>query len=152
MNDIEINFQKLSDLGVIELYNIYRLRVDVFVVEQNCAYPEVDDEDLTAYHLSMYEGEHLVAYCRVIPNDNQTIARIGRVIVAKEYRRRHLGSDLINEAMDRAKVAMPNLTKFVLAGQVYVKDFYHSFGFKDVSDEYLEDGIPNIDMELDLKN
>nr|MCZ0976614.1 GNAT family N-acetyltransferase [Lentilactobacillus sp. SPB1-3] len=146
---IKVTFDKLADLTPKALFDIYQLRVAVFVVEQKCPYQEVDEDDLTAWHLSMRnDAGELVAYCRVIPENNDTVAHIGRVIVRKDQRKFGLGRKLMQDALEISKETMPNLEKYILAGQEYIKGFYHSFGFKDVSDVYLEDDIPHIDMEL----
>lgn len=143
-----IKTKSFSELTTKELFEIYKLRVAVFVVEQKCPYQEVDDDDLTAYHLTFKnDAGELMAYLRLIPEENQTVVRIGRVIVAQAFRKRGLAKQLLQTGLDESIRLMPNVNKFVLAGQAYLKDFYHSFGFHDVSDVYLEDDIPHIDME-----
>ena len=92
----------------------------------------------------------LTAYARIIPEKNATIARIGRVVVNPNHRGGGLGRELVQAALDRIPSLMPHTAKIVLAGQEYLNEFYKSFGFKNVSDVYLEDGIPHIDMEMPL--
>lgn len=136
-----------------ELFQIYKLRVAVFVVEQKCYYQEVDDDDLTAYHLMFKDDQNnLTAYARIIPEENATVARIGRVVVDPGHRGGGLGRELVQTALDRIPTLMPKTGKIVLAGQEYLNKFYKSFGFKNVSDVYLEDGIPHIDMEMQLQD
>lgn len=139
------------ELTTQELFQIYKLRVAVFVVEQKCYYQEVDDDDLIAYHLMFKDSQNeLTAYARIIPEKNATIARIGRVVVNPNHRGGGLGRELVQVALDRIPSLMPHTAKIVLAGQEYLNEFYKSFGFKNVSDVYLEDGIPHIDMEMPL--
>lgn len=142
------SFQELTNR---ELFDIYKLRVAVFVVEQECPYQEVDDDDLSAYHLTFRnDNGDLMAYLRIIPEKNQTVVRIGRVIVAKDFRGKGLAKELLQTALRESTRLIPHANKIVLAGQAYLKDFYHAFGFHDVSDVYLEDDIPHIDMEKQL--
>lgn len=150
MDKIEV--KTFSELTTRELFQIYKLRVAVFVVEQKCYYQEVDDDDLIAYHLMFTDAQHnLTAYARIIPEDNATIARIGRVVVDPDNRGDGRGRQLVQEALNQIPKLMPNTVKIVLAGQEYLNGFYKSFGFKNVSEVYLEDGIPHIDMEMPIK-
>lgn len=150
MDKIEV--KQFSELTTRELFQIYKLRVAVFVVEQKCYYQEVDDDDLTAYHLMFTNSKgNLTAYARIIPEENATVARIGRVVVDPDSRGGSRGRKLVQEALDQIPQLMPHTTKIVLAGQEYLNGFYKSFGFKNVSDVYLEDGIPHIDMEMPIK-
>ncbi|MFT8909356.1 MAG: GNAT family N-acetyltransferase [Lentilactobacillus diolivorans] len=149
----KMTVKPFSSLTTQELFKIYQLRVAVFVVEQQCPYQEVDDDDLRSFHLMLQDDDgSLMAYARIIPEKNQTVARIGRVIVAPDFRKAGLGRYLIQAAINQAIQLIPYTNKIVLAGQAYLKDFYHSFGFHDVSDVYLEDDIPHIDMEMVISN
>ncbi|GEP73626.1 acetyltransferase [Lentilactobacillus rapi] len=149
----QIEVKQFAALSTKELFEIYKLRVAVFVVEQKCYYQEVDDDDLISYHVMFKNAEgDLMAYARIIPEENQSVARIGRVVVNPKYRGGGLGRELVQATLDKSKELFPEAAKIVLAGQEYLKYFYHSFGFRDVSDVYLEDNIPHIDMELALKN
>ncbi len=142
-----------DELTTVDLFDIYKLRVAVFVVEQKCPYQEVDDDDLISYHLTIKnDDDELIAYLRIIPEADDTVARIGRVIVAKPYRGRGLAKKLLQAGIDESLRLLPNATKIVLAGQAYLQNFYHSFGFEDVSDVYLEDDIPHIDMEQQVSD
>ncbi|AHG78293.1 GNAT family N-acetyltransferase [Mannheimia varigena] len=129
-----------DELTTLELFEIYKLRTAVFVVEQNCPYQEVDDKDLQAVH---FFAKNLTAYCRLIPADNGV--HIGRVLVAKEYRGAGLARELVQKAMDYCLEHLPTQPIHAQA-QSYLQEFYESFGFKAVSDVYLEDGIPHLDM------
>ncbi len=138
--------KKFDSLTTQELFKIYKARVDVFVVEQNCPYPEVDDADLLALHLFNEENGIIKAYCRIIPEDKYV--KIGRVLVNKESRKEGLGKQLITKALGICNEQFPNQSVFAQA-QAYLKPFYAFFGFKAISNEYLEDNIPHIDMLLE---
>jgi len=139
-----------DDLTPRQLYAIYHLRVAIFVVEQACAYQEVDATDLTAQHLlgTDVTGQ-LMAYARLIPEANQ-MARIGRVIVNPAMRGQGAGRELVQTAIARIQQLWPATTTINLQAQVYLDAFYRSFGFVAVSPAYLEDGIPHRDMVLKL--
>lgn len=147
-------------LSLDELYQILALRQQVFVVEQQCPYQDADGEDHLALHVMGYMDGDLVAYARVfaaLNDDQQTTTlnhgasqgahRIGRVIVAPQARGEQLGRQLMHRAIQLAFAADPE-TDIVIGAQTYLLDFYHSLGFVDERDEYLEDDIPHQDMRL----
>lgn len=137
-----------EQLTTSELYALLKLRVDVFVVEQNCPYPELDGHDThpQTRHLLGFEGSELVAYARVLPPGlNYETPSIGRVVTKASQRRLGTGHTVIVKAMETATQYWPS-EAISLAAQAYLKGFYESHGFREVSDEYLEDGIPHIDM------
>lgn len=131
------------------LYAMLKLRVDVFVVEQKCPYPEIDGRDFEAFHLRILDGEELAASLRVLPpeQDGKPV-KIGRVVVAPDYRGYKLGRRLMKEAIEFAHTRFPGIA-IELGGQSHLQKFYGSFGFVTISDEYLEDGIPHVDMRLE---
>lgn len=132
-------------LTAAELYDIYRLRVSVFVVEQSCAYQEVDEADKTALHVTLRDdaGE-IAAYCRVLPPaEKGGEALIGRVIAAR--RRGGLGTKVVQLGMAAARQCF-EAGSIRVEAQTYALPFYEKLGFKVVSEEYLEDGIPHITM------
>ncbi|QLD32387.1 GNAT family N-acetyltransferase [Mannheimia varigena] len=132
-----------DELTTLELFDIYKLRTAVFVVEQNCPYQEVDDKDLQAVHFFAKNAKNLTAYCRLIPAEEGV--HIGRVLVVKENRGSGLARELVQKAMDYCCEHF--LTQSIHAqAQSYLQEFYESFGFKAVSGVYLEDGIPHLDM------
>ncbi|AYM02437.1 GNAT family N-acetyltransferase [Levilactobacillus yiduensis] len=138
-----------SELTTTELLEIYRLRVAVFVVEQDCAYQEVDDADQIAQHLFRQdESGHVLAYARLIPEPQQV--RIGRVVVAPTARRHGAGRQLVTTAIQAARTTYPQAKRIVIQAQAYLQSFYASLGFQPVSDVYLETGIPHLDMVLPL--
>jgi len=136
-----------ADLTTAELFAIYKLRTEVFVVEQECAYQEVDDLDLTAQHLfSLGTNGQVVAYARIMDEGDQV--RIGRVAVAKSQRGQGAGRDLVAQAIQAATAVAPGAQRIVIQAQAYLQKFYASFGFEPVSAVYLDTGIPHIDMVL----
>lgn len=132
-----------EQLTTTELFEIYKVRTAVFVVEQNCPYQEVDDKDLQAVHFFAKNAKNLTAYCRLIPAEDGV--HIGRVLVAKENRGSGLARELVQKAMDYCSVHFSTQPIHAQA-QSYLQGFYESFGFKAVSGVYLEDGIPHLDM------
>ena len=138
-----------KDLTIDELYEILKLRSIVFVVEQNCIYQDLDDIDKTSYHIFMKEKDkpEIKVYLRVFEKDKDT-AQIGRVVTAQDKRRKGYASELIKKGIDIAKNELKK-NKVYLEGQVYASKLYEKLGFKIISDEFLEDGIPHYKM---LKN
>lgn len=137
-------------LTVDELYQILQNRVDIFVVEQECAYNEIDGHDRVSYHLFAKKGEEIVAYLRILPpGTTYKELSIGRVIVKKEQRRDGLGSKLIYRALQFIQEELDE-TVIKIQAQQYLLKFYRSFGFKEVSQVYMHDGIPHVDMTLHM--
>ena len=140
-----IHIKPFKELTLHELYSFLKLRVDIFVVEQNCPYPELDGADEKAIHLYIKEDDTVIAYLRIIPSKTGT-ARIGRVVTKIEHRGKGLSSQLMKRAMEYIREHYPEDT-MILSAQEHLQDYYGSFGFKPVSEVYLEDGIPHVDME-----
>lgn len=134
-----------SQLSTYELFQIYKLRTQVFVVEQGCPYPEVDEEDLRCIHAMYYDGTKLEAYFRLIPQVDGV--HLGRVVVDPSQRRKGLGKIIVEKAIEVCHERFPEEVLHAQA-QAYLKDFYESFGFVPVSKVYLEDNIPHLDMIL----
>lgn len=139
-----IFIKQFKELTLPELYTILKLRVDVFVVEQNCPYPELDNEDQKAVHLFIKEEGKVVSYLRIITTQAKT--RIGRVLTHKDHRDKKLSSKLMKEVMRYSKQNYPN-KPILLSAQEHLQYFYGKFGFVPISKMYLEDGIPHVDME-----
>lgn len=134
----EVRSATFAELDTDLLYEILRLRVDVFVVEQGCAYPELDGADHDAVHHWIADADGLGAYLRVIDEGHQR--RIGRVVTHPRARSRGWARRLILHALDRS--AAP----WLLSAQAHLRDWYASLGFVAVGEEYVEDGIPHVDM------
>ena len=141
---------EIDDLTPRQLQAIYKLRVQIFVVEQNCAYQDVDETDLTATHLlGTNEQGQLVAYARLMREPNNQ-ARFGRIVVSAAARGNGNGQDLIRHAIQGIRQLWPATNQINIQAQHYLDRFYRSFGFTPVSSVYLEDGIPHQDMVLKL--
>ncbi|RKF48180.1 GNAT family acetyltransferase [Bacillus wiedmannii] len=142
------NLKKFDELTNIELYNLLKERTLVFVVEQNCSYPEVDGKDPFSYHLFKENNGEIIAYLRIVPAgvSYQEIS-IGRVFVKKEYRGQGIAEELLKKGLDFIQNELKEKTVKIQA-QDYLRKFYSSFGFQTISETYLEDNIPHIDMVL----
>lgn len=146
---MELVVKHFKELSLEELVDIYKLRVAVFVVEQKCPYQEIDDADKKAYHLYLKDDDGIQAYARVLPAGiTFEEVSLGRVIAIK--RRCGLGSQIVNAAIDIAKEKF-NAQTIKIEAQVYAKGLYEKAGFVQISEPFLEDGIPHILMELNCK-
>ncbi|MFZ7216373.1 GNAT family N-acetyltransferase [Avibacterium avium] len=139
------NVKTFAELSTAELFAIYQIRTAVFVVEQQCAYQEVDHWDQSAVHFWQEFDGKICAYCRIIPQDDGV--HIGRVIVAQHARGKGLAKELVRQALDYCQQHWTTQPVLIQA-QIYLRNFYQSFGFQAISTEYLEDGIPHLDMKL----
>lgn len=136
-----------SELSLAELYELLKLRQEVFVVEQTCPYLDADGKDMDALHLWSADEHGMTAYARIfLPSATEPYARIGRVITAARARGLGLGQELMQAAIGLCTGRAPE-APIRLGAQVYLKRFYRSFGFVEISAEYLEDDIPHVDME-----
>ena len=145
---MELVIKHFSELSAEELFEIYKLRISVFVVEQKCPYQEVDDADRVAYHLWLKDENGIEAYARVLPQEAfSSTAMIGRVIAVK--RRCGLGSKILEAAIHAAKANL-HADKITVEAQVYARSLYEKHGFRQTSEEFLEDGIAHIQMQLDV--
>ena len=141
---MEAVVKHFNELTVEELYEIMQARAEVFVVEQNCAYQDLDGIDKEAYHVWLKEDGKLVAYLRVIDKGKRLDeVSVGRVISLK--RRAGLGTKVIQLGIAVAKEKF-GATRIKVGAQLYAKPFYEGCGFEQISGEYLEDGIPHIYM------
>lgn len=146
MNSIHWNTKLFDELNVNELYDILRLRTDFFVVEQNCAYPDIDGKDKQCLHVFATHLNKVQAYARIVPPGlSYPQISIGRVVVHPDARKSGMGKVLVQHAIDKIAVEFGEQA-IQIGAQCYLKDFYNSFGFIASSEEYLEDGIPHVDM------
>lgn len=144
---MEFKIKLFKELFVDELYESLKLRSEVFVVEQNCVYLDADGKDDKALHILGYTEGKLVAYARVFkPGLYFENASIGRVIVHPKYRMYGYGHLLIEKAIKVCKNI--NQGPITISAQQYLEKFYTSHGFETISDMYLEDDIPHIEMLL----
>ena len=147
----ELSVKSFAQLSNFELYALLKLRSDVFVVEQNCVYPDLDDKDLHAdtQHLLYFRGEVLVGYARCLAPGISfpDAASIGRVVVAEEARGHGLATTIMQHAIATCHSHWPE-KDIVIGAQTYLQDFYTRLGFSPISPEYDEDGIMHIDMRF----
>jgi len=139
-----------EQLTTHQLYDLLKLRVDVFVVEQNCPYPELDNSDRQAgtHHLLGYQNDDLVAYLRLLPpGTTYTNTSIGRVLTAASARGTGAGHELLQRGLEYAEQLWPDHT-IDIGAQSHLLHYYSRYGFEVISGEYLEDGIPHVDMRL----
>lgn len=135
-----------KDLSVRELFEIYKLRSEVFVVEQNCAYQDVDDKDLDSLHTLFLDNDCLIAYARIIPPSiKDKDVHIGRVVVNKDFRSKKFGQKLMNHNINKCLEMFKN-EEIIISAQCYLIRFYNELGFEIEGQEYLEDNIPHIKM------
>lgn len=138
--------KKFDELTSMEVYRILQERTAIFVVEQNCPYQEVDGKDIASYHLYKEEAGEIVAYSRLLPSGvSYTEASIGRVIVKREHRGKGLAQELFSKSIEFIQYELKE-NKIKIQAQQYLQSFYQSFGFEPISETYLEDNIPHIDM------
>lgn len=140
------NLKKFDDLTVHELYAILRLRNEVFIIEQNCVYQDIDDKDHPALHLMYFDEEKLIGYTRILPPGiSYTDPSIGRVVTAPSVRNKGLGKELMQKSIE-ACINRYGTVNITLSAQLYLKKFYESFDFISIGEKYLEDGIDHIKM------
>lgn len=141
---MELKVKTFAQLSNTELYAILKLRVDVFVVEQACPYPEIDGRDEGSLHVWLEQDGEILAYLRVLDRGVESeYVSIGRVIAAR--RRQGLGSEIMKAGIRVAQEHF-HAEAIYLEGQVYAQGFYESLGFRQISEPYLEDNIPHIKM------
>ena len=145
---MELIVKKFNELSIDELYEILKLRADIFIIEQNCPYADIDNKDQFAYHVYLRDGDGIQAYLRVIEAGVAfEEAAIGRVIARK--RRCGLGTQILYAGIEVAKNRM-NASRIKIEAQTYARSFYEQVGFRQSSEEFLEDGIPHIEMILNI--
>ncbi|AEH00851.1 GNAT family N-acetyltransferase [Lacinutrix sp. 5H-3-7-4] len=143
---LKIQVKKFSELNIEELYQLLQLRSEVFVVEQDCVYQDIDGKDQNALHVIGYKQNRVVAYTRIFkPGDYFNFASIGRVVVAKNERQFKYGYDIMNASINAIETNY-NTTEIKISAQCYLKRFYNNLQFFEVGEAYLEDGIPHIGM------
>lgn len=143
---MEIVIKSFQELTTEELYALLQLRSEVFVVEQDCVYQDVDGKDFKAVHIIGKKEDRVVAYTRVFkPGDYFDKTAIGRVVVKASERQYGLGKVIMKASIDHVEQRMKEKT-IVLSAQVYLIKFYNGLGFCEVGEEYLEDDIPHIKM------
>lgn len=139
--------KKFETLTVHELYAILRLRTEVFVVEQNCVFQDMDNKDQHCYHLLGWKGDLLVAYTRIVPVgiSYKDAPSIGRVVTSPQARGGGVGRLLMEKSINEL-FGVYGVSPIKIGAQLYLKKFYESLGFEQSSDIYDEDGIDHIEM------
>lgn len=153
----EWSWKKFEELSLAELYEILKVRQEVFAVEQSCIYQDVDDLDKVSWHLfakqkSDEDSGKIYAYLRVVfPKYKYDEPSIGRVLTIVEARGKGMGKVLIDKALMYIEKELPNQA-IRISAQKYLEGFYSGFGFKSVSEPYDEDGIPHIEMTTSVES
>ena len=145
MSDVTWKVARFDELDARDVHDLLRLRQDVFVVEQDCVFHEIDGRDPVAWHLLGRRDDRLVAYARVLPGTPGAEASIGRVVTDPSVRGSGLGHALFKEAMKLVERIAPGAA-IRLAAQHHLERFYGAYGFVGVGDRYIEDGIYHLDM------
>lgn len=135
-----------KELQIEELYDLLKLRSKVFVVEQNCPYQDVDDKDKKGYHLYLKDEDEIIAYLRILDkNVSYKEISIGRVITAPKYRHQGIAKQMLEKAITFVEEELKE-SRIRISAQEHLVSLYESVGFKVVSEMYLEDDIPHIEM------
>lgn len=135
-----------SELTLEELYEILRARIDVFVVEQKCPYPEIDGKDLDAYHIFMRDENRIAAYLRVLKSGvSFDVPALGRIITTR--RGEGLGAEIVREGIKFVKEKLA-AAEIKIEAQTYAHGFYEKLGFRQCSEPFMDDGIEHIVMRL----
>ncbi len=143
---MKVSFKTFSELTTKELYQILQLRSEVFVVEQNCVYQDIDGKDKKAIHIIGVVQNKIVAYTRCFkPGDYFKEASIGRVVVKKNQRKLKRGNQIMIHSVKTIEKLFQTKT-IIISAQSHLISFYNNLGFYSVGNEYLEDGIPHIEM------
>lgn len=143
---VKWKIKHFDELSNTELYSILKLRNEVFIVEQNCVYQDIDGKDEKALHILGFFNGVIVVYSRLFkPGDYFENAAIGRVVVAQKYRTQKWGHELIKKSISGIQDFF-GATKITISAQLHLKGFYEQNGFTQTSESYLEDGIPHIEM------
>lgn len=140
------NVKKFEELKCEEIYKILQIRNKIFIVEQKCVYQDCDGKDKKSYHLYLEDKGEIISYLRILPRKvSYNEVSIGRVLVNKNYRGMGIARKMMIKAINFIEKNLGE-KEIKIQAQCYLIDFYKSLGFKEISNEYLEDNIPHIDM------
>ncbi len=146
MDDVVWTVKSFGELTASELYSVIKARVDVFVVEQQCPYPDLDGYDQQALHLWAIKNGDIAAYCRIFaPGIKYSEASIGRVLTNQNYRQMKFGKVLMKFAINIIEARF-RTSAIRISAQDYLLRFYGEVGFEDTGRKYLEDNIPHTEM------
>lgn len=146
---MSIYIKRFEELTTHQLYDLLKLRFDVFVIEQQCIYDELDNKDQQAIHMFFEEQGKITAYLRLYKT-SENKASFGRVVVALSHRKKGLGGQLVEAALQYTREQWPAVNEITIGAQEYLQKFYESYGFQQISTVYLDEGIPHMDMRLVL--
>ncbi|MBV8328312.1 MAG: GNAT family N-acetyltransferase [Chryseobacterium sp.] len=145
---IEFFIKSFEELSTIELYNILKLRSEIFIIEQNCVYQDIDDKDIQCHHLMCFVDGNLAGYTRIVPPGlTYEDASVGRVVIGTAYRGLGLGKQMMEHSIKGCQDILKE-SRIRISAQFYLLKFYNSLGFSEVGEPYEEDGIPHIEMVL----
>jgi len=140
------HIKKFNELTTDELYVILQLRSEVFVIEQDCIYQDLDQKDQLAYHILGVLDNQIIAYARIFKSGDYFLKpSIGRIVVKKEFRKFKYGYKLVENSIQFIEKNLKE-NNILISAQSYLTKFYNSLGFIQISEEYLEDDIPHIKM------
>lgn len=143
---MHIKIKTFEELSLQELYDLLQLRSEIFVVEQNCVYQDLDGKDDKAIHVLGFKENKLIAYTRVFnAKDYFEETSIGRVVVSKKERNHKYGQEIMIASIKFIENEL-NQNTIRISAQTYLKSFYNNLGFYEIGEGYLEDGIPHINM------
>ena len=143
---MEWKIKKFDQLTVSELYNILKAREEIFIIEQTCIYEDMDGKDRQAYHLFLEDKGEVVSYLRILPKGGRyEEVSLSRVITRAKYRKKGYGKELVKNAIDFVERELKE-GEIRISAQTYLEEFYGSFGFKRVSENYLEDDQDHCEM------
>ena len=144
--NLDIFTKAFTELTTVELYELLKLRNEIFIVEQNCAYLDIDDKDQNSYHLFILDEQNLVGYSRILPAGvSYNEVAFGRVAISNNYRGKGLGKLIVEESIKSCNKIFGNVD-IKIGAQLHLVNLYESFDFKGSSEPYDEDGIMHIDM------
>lgn len=161
----KFSIKTFDELTSVDVYQILKARAQVFIVEQNCAYQDMDDVDFDCLHLIAHQDEKLIGYCRIIPPEfntlrsnlvsdnratsaNSAMSAIGRVLVLPDYRGQGLARQIMLEAISYCRKKYGKKRPIIISAQTYLLRFYESLGFVPEGEPYLHDNIEHIKMVL----
>ncbi len=143
---MKVEWKRFDALTPDELYALLQLRIDVFMIEQDCLYQELDGKDSESIHLLLSDNQQLLGYARVLFDSEKNALSFGRIVNRKNLRGQGLGKLMMEAIMSYLK-EHHNHTPVVISAQCYLKSFYENYGFITEGDSYLEDGLPHIKMK-----
>ena len=149
MSIVNFEVKKFNEIDNKTLHNIFLIRSEVFIIEQNCVYQDIDGKDIRSIHIIGKIKDEIIAYSRIM-NLGNDFCSIGRVLVKKASRKNGLGTKLMKKTIVEATKGF-NKKKIKISAQKYLKGFYTNLGFKHTGKSYLEDGIPHIEMTSNWK-